>query len=349
MKRYGYLYEKIYDIDNLIEAHHMARKGKAHYRGVRKVNKDELLYCRKIQKILKEQTYIINENTYTYMSIIDKGKQRDIYKLPYYPHRIIQWAIMLQLEPIFKKMFIHDTYASIKGRGIHDALYKITNIVNNNENLYCLKLDIKKYYPNIDNKILYSMIENKFKDKKLLSLLKDIIFSLGHKGQPIGSLLSQYLGNFYLTEFDHWIKEVLRVKHYFRYCDDMVIISDNKEELHKIRKQIETYLNEKLNLELKQNYQVFPINNRGIDFLGYRIYPKFTLLRKRNIKKMKKRIKNIKKYKILNYSAFCSINSYIGWLKYCNSRKFFIKYFKYFQNKLFYTYHGDIDKITINF
>ena len=347
LKRHSHLYEKIYDIDNIIMAHHEARKGKSHYRGVKKVNKNEIGYCQKISNMLKDKTYIIDENSYQYMSIIDKGKQRDIYKLPYYPHRIIQWAIMLQLEPIFKKMFISDTYASIKGRGIHDALRKIKNVVNKNKNIYCLKLDIQKYYPSIDNKILYKMIENKFKDKELLKLLEYIIFSLGDKGQPIGSLLSQYLGNFYLTKFDHWVKEELRIKHYYRYCDDMVILLNDKDELHNIRCKIDKYLKEELNLKLKENYQVFPVGIRGIDFLGYRIYPHFTLLRKRNAVKMKKRIVKIKKYNVINYSAFCSINSFMGWLKHCDSYNFIIKYFVDFNNKLFCSYNGDIEHINI--
>ena len=347
MKRYSNIYEKIYDIDNIIMAHHEARKGKSHYSGVKKVNKNETGYCQKISDMLKNGTYVINEKSYQYMSIVDKGKQRDIYKLPYYPHRIIQWAMMLQLEPIFKKMFISDTYASIKGRGLHDALRKIKRVVNKNEDLYCLKLDIRKYYPSIDNNILFKMIENKFKDKKLLKLLKDIIFSLGDKGQPIGSLLSQYLGNFYLTKFDHWVKEELRVKHYYRYCDDMVILLESKEELHIIRKKIEEYLFNELNLILKHNYQVFPVKSRGIDFLGYRIYPHFTLLRKRNAVKMKKRVNKIKKYNIINYSAFCSINSFMGWLKHCDSYNFIIKYLINFNHRLFCSYDGNIEHINI--
>lgn len=84
MKRYNNLYEKIYDYHNVVQAHHMARIRKAHYRGVKMVNRDEFNYCVKISEMLYKQTYIINKDSYNYMKIIDKGKERDIYKLPYF-------------------------------------------------------------------------------------------------------------------------------------------------------------------------------------------------------------------------------------------------------------------------
>lgn len=347
MKRYNNLYEKIYDYHNVVQAHHMARIRKAHYRGVKMVNRDEFNYCVKISEMLYKQTYIVNKDSYNYMKIIDKGKERDIYKLPYFPHRIIQWAIMLQLEPIFKKMFIHDTYASIRERGLHSALKKIKKSINNGEYKYCLKLDIRKYYPSINNHILYKLIKKRFKDEKLLWLLKQIIFSMGDKGQPIGSLWSQYAGNFYLTEFDHWIKEELKIKQYYRYCDDMTIFGNNKEELHELRKKIQVYLKENLDVDLKPNYQVFPIKSRGIDFLGYRMFPKYTLLRKRTVKTMKRKLISYQKKDILTYNNYCSINSYLGWLLHCNSYNLKCKYFQPLIGKKYYDHNGDIQILDL--
>lgn len=132
-------------------------------------------------------------------------------------------------------------------------------------------------------------------------------------GLPLGNYLSQCLANFYLTYFDHWLKEKLRVKYMFRYCDDICILSDNKPYLHDLLIKIKNYLWINLNLEVKSNYQVFPIS-RGIDFVGYVVKVNngkvYVQLRKRIKKRFAKMMKRNKNYK--------SITSYLGWIKYCD-------------------------------
>jgi hypothetical protein len=186
----------------------------------------------------------------------------------------------------------------------------ISTISNKNiqETKYCLKLDIKKFYPSVNHEILKSLLRKKFKDIELLDLLDEIIESA--KGLPLGNYLSQFLANFYLTYFDHWIKEVLKIKYFYRYCDDMIILHHDKNYLHKIRILIQEYLWNNLNLKLKENYQVFPVYKRGIDFIGYKSFHNYTFIRKRikkNFIKMMKYNKNKK-----------SIASYNGWLNYAN-------------------------------
>lgn len=217
--------------------------------------------------------------------------------------RIVHHSIMNILEPIFVSVFTADTYSCIKSRGVHKASYNLRRVFKDKEGTkYCLKLDIKKFYPSVDNKILKGLLRRKFKDKVLLNMLDEIIDSA--KGLPIGNYLSQYLGNFYLTYFDHYLKETLKVKYYFRYCDDIVLLSDNKEQLHSWFKGIETYLIKKLNLEINKNYQIFPVEDRGIDWCGYKHYHSHTLIRK-SIKK-----KYIKSKNKMNHN---------GWLIHCNS------------------------------
>ncbi|MEF9476740.1 RNA-directed DNA polymerase [Chryseobacterium sp. 1B4] len=144
----------------------------------------------------------------------------------------------------------------------------------------------------------------------MLWLLDEIINSA--PGLPIGNYLSQYFANFYLTFFDHWIKENLKIKYYFRYADDIVILNNDKENLHEILKIITKYLSNNLRLEVKRNWQIFPIENRGIDFVGYVHYHTHTLLRKSIKKRFAKMLrKNPKKE---------SIASYYGWAKHCNSK-----------------------------
>lgn len=161
MKRYGYLYEKIYDIENLRVAHKMARKGKLHYRDVQMVDSDVDTYLYKIQNMLHTQTY--KTSMYTIFTIQDRHKERQIAKLPYYPDRIVHWAIMLVIEPILVNNLIYDTYASIPARGTHKALHRIEHALRTNDLTHCLKLDVKKFFPSIDKTILKSLLRKNLK------------------------------------------------------------------------------------------------------------------------------------------------------------------------------------------
>ena len=233
MKRFGYIYEKICDLDNLRDAHKHARKDKLYYREVKMIDKNPDFYLKQIQEMLINETYEVSP--YTVSIINDKGKDRELRKLPYYPDRIIQWAIMLQIEKIFMDVFISSTCASLAGRGIHTASKKIRRYLKEDPEgtRYCYKIDVKHFYPSINHAMLKKLLRKKFKDTKLLRLLDKIIDSSGGEvGIPIGSYLSQYLANFYLAYFDHWIKEELGVKYYVRYMDDIVILHNSKEYLH---------------------------------------------------------------------------------------------------------------------
>lgn len=322
MKRKGNLYEKIYDIENLRVAHAMARKNKTHYKEVQMVDEDVDKYLYIIQNKLKTLSYKTSE--YTLFKINDNGKEREIAKLPYFPDRIVHWAIMLVIEPVFMNTFISTTYASLPNRGGHKALHKLEYDLRNNDLTYCLKMDIKKFFPSINKDILKTLLRKKFKDSKLLFLLDGIIDSY-HKGIPIGNYLSQYFANFYLNYLDHFIKETLLCKYYYRYMDDMVILSDSKTELHEIKNKIEEYIINNLDLKLKGNYQVFPIDKRGIDFLGYVIFSTHTKLRKTIVKRIKSKHYSIKKVKVTD-SDRCSLMSYFGWVKHGDCKNFSKKY-----------------------
>ena len=332
MKRYNNIYEKIYDLDNLRKAHKNARKDKSFYKDVRMVDKNEDYYLIKIQNMLKNKTYKISK--YTISIINDRGKERELFKLPYYPDRIIQWAIMLQLESIFVNTFCTHTCASISDRGIHKAIKLMDKYLKNKEETkYCFKMDVRKFYPNINHNILKQLLRRKFKDKDLLELLDKIIDSIeGNKGIPIGSYLSQFFANFYLSYFDHWLKENKKCKYVVRYMDDIVILDSSKENLHKIKDDIEEYFTEKLDIQIKDNWQIFSTKIRGIDFIGFRFFGNYKLLRKSTCKNFKRKMLKIK-HKMnnkeeLTYSEWCSVNSYKGWLKCCDSHRLYNKYIK---------------------
>ena len=331
MKRYGYIYEKIYDIENLKEAHKRARKDKLYYKEVKMVDENLDYYLNEIHDMLKNETYTLSESNYSVSVIQDGPKERELWKLKYYPHRIIQWAIMLQLEPIFNEVFTSSVYASIPGKGIHGVVKKIEKDLKDDKNtVYCAKGDVKKFYQNINHNILKKMLRKKIKDKKLLRLLDIIINSHGKIGIPIGSYLSQYLANFYLAYFDHWVLSQKEVKYYYRYMDDIVILGSNKEGLHKVVNDIKIYLNEELKVTLKENYQVFPVKTRGIDFCGYRFFKTRTILRKSTYIKMRAKMSQINKKwnsgNMINYNEWSSINSYYGWTKWLKNCKLQEKY-----------------------
>ena len=331
MKRYGNLYEKVYDMDNLKKAHQKAKVGKGWYKEVKMVDENPDYYLEKLQKMLIDKTYQTSE--YETFIKLDSGKEREIFKLPYFPDRICQWAIMLVIEPFLIKHFTADTYSAIPGRGTHLCLSRMKEAIKKDPQgtRYCLKLDVSKYYPSINHDILKQKYRRKFKDPDLLWLLDEIIDSTeGNKGIPIGNYLSQYSGNFYLSQFDHWIKEVKQVKYYYRYMDDIVILGDNKADLHKIHSEISVFLKKELDLKVKDNWQVFPTFVRGVDFIGYRTFEDFVLLRKSIAKEYKRKmiriLRKVETGQLMSERDWASFNSYKGWLKHCNSYRLYQKY-----------------------
>jgi RNA-directed DNA polymerase len=311
MKRVGNLYQQICSIENLRLADAKARKGKAHQYGVQAHDKNREANILALHEALSNRSY----RTSTYRNFtIREPKERLISCLPYFPDRIVHHAIMNLLEPIFMRMFTADTYSCIKGRGIHGAAYAVKRALRNQSGTtYCLKLDVKKFYPSIDHDILKALLRRKLKDQDLLRLLDEIIDSA--QGVPIGNYLSQYFANFYLTGFDHWLKEAKGVKNYFRYADDLVILSGSKEYLHGLLKDITDYLSTNLKLQVKSNWQVFPVAARGIDYVGYVFYHTHIRLRKsikQNFARMMARRPNLQ-----------SIISYQGWTCHCDGSHLF--------------------------
>ncbi len=307
MRRIGNLYEQICILENLQLADEKARKGKSWQYGVRIHDQNREQNILDLQAALVNRTY--RTSPYTVFKVFEP-KERDVYRLPYYPDRITHHAIMNVMEQIFVSVFTTDTYSCIKKRGIHAAAAAVKLALKDQPGTqYCLKLDITKFYPNVNHDILKQLLRRKIKDQDLLWLLDEIIDSA--PGLPIGNYLSQYLANFYLTYFDHWLKEVISVKYYFRYADDLVILSGSKSYLHAVLAEISSYLSTHLKLSVKKNYQVFPVAARGIDFVGYKFYHTHTLLRK-SIKQ------NFARMMAANPNQQ-SAASYYGWAKHCNS------------------------------
>lgn len=307
MKRYGNLFEKIVDVKNILEAHKNAKKGKRHYKEVRMFEERPYHNARAVRRMLLEKSYV--PSPYISMHINDRGKPREILKTRYYPDRIIHHAMMQVVQPIFEETYIKDTYQSITGRGTHKAIDRVKTWMKDEvATRYCLKIDIRKFYPNVDNDTLKALFRKKIKCEETLCLLDTIVDS--SQGLPIGNYTSQTLANYYLSYFDHFVKEELGAQMYIRYADDIVIFSDSKEDLHVKLNAMRAYL-KTLKLEIKDNWQIFETRGRGLDFLGYRLFGNYTLLRKKMVTKIKRAI-------LLPIRALCDISrvmSYFGWLK----------------------------------
>lgn len=193
-----------------------------------------------------------------------------------------------------------------------------------------MKLDIKKFYPHIDNAVLKQKFREKIKDTETLWLIDSIIES-HDEGLPIGNYTSQWWANFYLESLDHYIKEVLHIKYYLRYMDDMALFGRNKKELHRARKLIAEFISP-MRLTLKENWQVFKVDTRPVDFLGFRFYHDKTTLRRRNALRIRRRVKKAYRKGKVTVQDARAILSYLGWIKHSNSRWFFAVYIKPYIN-----------------
>lgn len=317
MKRVNNLYPSIYVADNIELADKKARKCKRARYGVRKHDQNKEIDNYALHLSLLNENYKTSEYT-TYK--IYEPKEHIIFRLPYYPDRITHHAIMNVMEPIWTKIFIRDTYSCIKGRGIHALIKKLQSDLRKDPNgtMYCAKMDIRKFYPSINHEILKSIVKKKIKDKSLLKLLFEIIDSAD--GVPIGNYLSQFFANLYMAYFDHWVKEELKVRYYYRYADDIVLLYDDKNQLRNCVLAIKVYLTNVLELKLKDNYQIYPVESRGIDFVGYVCYHDHTLLRKSIKLKLLGLVKAYSNNLISKQKLQLKMASYFGWLRYCDSK-----------------------------
>jgi retron-type reverse transcriptase len=323
MKRRGCLFEKIIELDNIFLAYRKARKGKSWQNTISRFDDDLDENIFNIRDSLIEKTFTTSPYT---EKMIYEPKRRIIYKLPFNPDRVVQHALMNVLEPIWSGLFIHDSYACRTGKGIHAASRRTMDFIRAaGPGAYCLKMDIRKFYPSIDHDILFGIVRRKIKCPDTLWLLEDIIYSIpGGKNVPIGNYTSQWLGNLYMNELDQFLKHEMRIRHYIRYCDDFVLLHQDKRLLRQMAEEIARFLAERLALNLSKN-DIFPVR-QGIDFLGYRHFPDHILVRKSTAKRIKRRMRSLPgqlaRGEITADQYRSSMASTEGWLMWANSFNF---------------------------
>lgn len=313
MKRVGNLWGQITDIENIKFAHKQARKGKSFYTEVKMIDANIDKYAKEIRQLLINKQFTTSK--YETEERFDGKKLRVIHKLPYYPDRIVQHALLNIVGPIITKSFIRDTYQSIVGRGTSDAAKRVKSLIRSEDcPAYAIKMDVKKYYPSVNNDLLKQEIRRKIKCKDTLWLIDDIINSI--KGLPIGNYTSQHFGNLYLSRIDWAVKQQYKPKAYFRYCDDIVFMDNSKEKLFSIKEKIVEHLS-KFGLTIKPNWNLYNITKDGVDFVGYVFKPKFTRLRSTIAKNFKTNCKRICNNinKLDKSHALSSLMAYKGWAK----------------------------------
>jgi retron-type reverse transcriptase len=321
MKTYNKLYEEICSINNLANAWRKARKGKTKKIYIIEFEKNLRENLLQLRKELLEQTYKPEPlNTF----ILRDPKTRKISKSAF-RDRIVHHALVRIIEPIFDKTFIYDNCANRKEKGTLFALERFDSFKNQITNnlhseAFCLKADIKHYFQEVDRETLLNIIKTKIIDEKTIWLIKQILSNISvnrgegemvfgtNKGMPLGNLTSQFFANVYLNELDYFVKHVLRAKHYIRYVDDFVILNNSKLQLKIWKVYISNFLKSKLKLELHPDKSKIVNISKGVDFVGFRNFYHFRILRKRNIRKILYKIKQIKRNKITEAKFMESLN-----------------------------------------
>lgn len=323
MKRYKNLWDQFISMENLELAAKKAVKSKKNKRTVQYFlkHKDELL--QKLQYDLINGRF--NTSEYKTFTIFEP-KQRIIYKLPLYPDHIVHHALINIIGPIWQSTFIDDSYACIPGRGLHAASLRVMQFVRRYK--YVLQCDIRKFFPSINHQVMFDIVKKKIGDKRLLAVLHNIIFSIdGETNLPIGNLTSQWMGNVYLNEMDHFIKEKLHAHAYIRYCDDFLIFDDDKKKLREMEQVIRKFVFERLKMVFSKA-NAYP-TTRGVPFIGYRHYKKFVMLRKFGAHKMFRQISNIVKHHDRSEKSVGQLAAFYGWAKWCCSRNFKLNIYRW--------------------
>lgn len=283
-KKYRNLYEQIISWDNLKSALYKTSNGKRKTWGYLEFKEYDELNLRQIQKELEDGIYRIGE--YRHFTIYEP-KPRLISALEF-RDRLVQHALCNVITPIFEKTFLPYSFACRDGMGTHKGVKHIQALLRKHNHTHFLKTDFSKYFPSINHKILHKEIRRKISCRKTLALIDEIIPPEGI-GIPIGSLTSQLFANVYGHMIDRYIHHELGQRHWARYMDDIVILGDSPQELRAVFDKIQRFSKDEMDMRISR-WCAHSVN-RGINFLGYRIWDTHKLIRKDSVKRAKKKIK----------------------------------------------------------
>jgi RNA-directed DNA polymerase len=299
MRREGHIIEEIVEYSNMAESFDQVLSGtkrkKSHQGRYLLAHREEVI--KELSERIASGTFHVTEKDIEEKDIIEAGKLRHIQFFKKLKNSIAVHAIMSVVDKHLKKRFIRTTSASIKNRGMHDLMKYIRRDMQKDPEgtRFCYKFDISKFYESVNQDFVMYSVHRVFKDKKLIAMLDNFVRIIP-QGISIGLRSSQGLGNLLLSVYlDHYLKDRYGVRHFYRYCDDGVVLGKSKAELWEIRDAVHEQL-EQIDLKVKANERMFPVDE-GIDFLGYVIYPDHVLLRKRIKQKFARKMHEVKSKK----------------------------------------------------
>ena len=312
-KRFRHLWDIFISPDNLNRAARNAVRSKKSKIDVRKFLSHRRKNMARLAEMLRRGEF--RTSPYRARDIFEP-KHRTIYVLPLYPDHIVHHALINVLGPIWQSRFISDSFACIPGRGLHSASKRVMELVRRNR--YVLNCDIRKFYPSMNHAVMMDIIGKKIADTRIMKILDNIVHSCGDgKNIPIGNLTSQWLGNVYLNELDMFVKHTLHWRDYIRYCDDFCLFGNDKAALHRACDAIREFLGTRLRLTFSRA-SVYP-TSRGVDFIGYRHFRDFVLLRRRTSNRMRRRVIEIARHNDTTDLARGRLSAIYGWARWANT------------------------------
>jgi retron-type reverse transcriptase len=308
------MYEEIYDFNNLLSAYQAARKCKRYKSNI--VNYGFFLESNlfKLQRELILETYL--PSSYVCFTVSDP-KLRKV-AAPAFRDRVLQHSLVSRIEPLFESKFIYDSFACRKNKGTHFGLSRIKkflqaarSIYGKDAQIYCLRMDIQKYFASISWDVLLTLVNKTVpcdKTKRLIEKFitkhkcfnikgrpieapEDVVNPDLRRGVPIGNLTSQLFANIYLNELDHFAKETLHIRWYARYMDDFLVIDSDKEYLKQTKEDFKSFLECHLHLSLHPKKVIIQNVKSGIPFVGYLIFYDHVLVRGKTLLRMRQKLK----------------------------------------------------------
>lgn len=311
MKTYKHLYEQICTKKNICKAYRKARLGKRNKFYVQKFELNILDNIEQLHQELIDETWM----PLPYKQFIAYEPKERLIRAPQFRDRIVHHAFAQVLKLIYEPIFVYDSYASLKNKGTLAAVSRLTQFLRrDSDNTFIFHGDVRKFFDNIPHETLIMILRKKITDERVINLIHKILTNQGISlGITLGNYTSQWFANIYLNELDYYIKHELKVKHYIRFMDDFLLLSDSKAELHTWKHKIKQFLKDELKLELHPvKQQIFPTST-GIDFLGYTVWKHHKKLRRRNVERF---ISRLNKYdKALSTTPFINA-SLMSWKGY---------------------------------
>lgn len=319
---YQDLFSVIIDPENLFLAWTAFRRGKSHKDDVMEFERELETHIFALHRALKDKTY--RHGSYTDFYITDP-KRRHVHKASVID-RVLHHAIVQVLTRIYEPTFIARSFSCRVGKGTHMGVVAARQMIrmvskNNTHPCFVLKCDVRQFFATVDHEILLGLLRNQISDISVMWLLTEIINSfssdsVAHCGLPIGNLTSQLFANVYMNALDQYMKNELRVKHYARYTDDFIVVSDDRQYLEQIIPPIAAFLVQSLKLTLHPDKVSVVKLNQGIDFLGAVLFPHHVQLRQRTqsriVKKFQQKIASYNAGAVTAIALEQTLQSYLG-------------------------------------